>query len=442
MSRFETIPVDFATIEPTKEFVDENGQRIVRIIDEKDLKEEMDLKIPRKQKGFVSLEEDNPSFLSEYDYELNFPLKPSDLSKCTNKKVWWTINHYDSELNTIFIISWKSQVDTRQRGRKCPFISRTPKLLKGFNDLTTYSELSFLVDQWDYKENYPYKPEDFTKGMDYNAHWKLVYEDSFTGKTFVFKWRGKIKDRVKETNPLHCPFLARYNPKVLKGFNDLATKRKDLLAEWCWERNTNVSPDSITEHSSAYVYWKCPQGHIYPAYVYSRTDKKYSTNCVFCNKSKFQSYIESILSNNNNLTIDTEVNLYKNYRFDIYLENLNLLIDTDGLQHFKDIEYFRHKHNTFEDRVRRDNVKNSFALEQGIPLLRVPYLNYKQGNYGKKIERWVLDFIDTRQIPEEIIEFYEKKNPLSNYPSIAREMNTWVTEQKATSNELGIAASQ
>lgn len=58
--------------------------------------------------------------------------------------------------------------------------------------------------------------------------------------------------------------------------------------------------------------------------------------------------------------------------FDFYLLDLNILIEYDGLQHFKPIEYFGGEE-AFEDQKKRDEIKNNFSKTSGIPLIRIPY---------------------------------------------------------------------
>jgi hypothetical protein len=55
-------------------------------------------------------------------------------------------------------------------------------------------------------------------------------------------------------------------------------------------------------------------------------------------------------------------------RFDFYLDNL--IIEYDGLQHFKKEDFFR---TNLKIRRRRDNIKNQYCKENDIRLIRIPY---------------------------------------------------------------------
>ena len=47
--------------------------------------------------------------------------------------------------------------------------------------------------------------------------------------------------------------------------NSLLNKKPELRAEWDYEKNGNLNPDSIAYTSSKEVWWKCPKGHSYMA---------------------------------------------------------------------------------------------------------------------------------------------------------------------------------
>lgn len=58
--------------------------------------------------------------------------------------------------------------------------------------------------------------------------------------------------------------------------------------------------------------------------------------------------------------------------FDIYLPNLNILIEIDGIQHYQSVNHFGGEEE-FQIRKKRDAYKNQWCRENGIPLIRIPY---------------------------------------------------------------------
>lgn len=64
-------------------------------------------------------------------------------------------------------------------------------------------------------------------------------------------------------------------------------------------------------------------------------------------------------------------NKYK-LRYDFYLPKYNILIEYDGIQHFKPIKFFGGE-KTFNETIINDNLKNLYAKKKNIPLLRISY---------------------------------------------------------------------
>ena len=89
------------------------------------------------------------------------------------------------------------------------------------------------------------------------------------------EWEAVINSRTTGGNG--CPYCA--GKKVLAGYNDLATTRPDLAAEWHPSRNGDLYPDSVTAGSSKKVWWRCERGHEWEAKVVSR---KRGFSCPYC----------------------------------------------------------------------------------------------------------------------------------------------------------------
>ena len=98
--------------------------------------------------------------------------------------------------------------------------------------------------------------------------------------------------------------------------------------------------------------------------------------CNLCNESKGELIIKKYLDKNNIKYIREKIfELCKNKKylpFDFYLPEQNLLIEYDGLQHFKSINYWGGDAG-FNLRQNNDNIKNNFAKNNNIGLLRIKY---------------------------------------------------------------------
>ena len=202
--------------------------------------------------GFNDLESQNPDIAAEWYVEKNDKL-PSDVTAKSSQKAWWKCKKGHS---------WQARISNRvSLGRGCPFCSNQ-KILDGYNDLITiHPELS---EEWDYKKN-DITPNTVGAGSTYKAWWKC--------NKFGHSWQAEITDRVHGNG---CPFCS--GRKTLKGFNDLATVRPDLVQEWNYDRN-DLLPNEVTCGSFKKVWWRCSKGHSWEAVIYSR---KSGNGCPYC----------------------------------------------------------------------------------------------------------------------------------------------------------------
>lgn len=110
-------------------------------------------------KGFNDLASTNPKLIKEWDYEKNINITPYEVSRGSNKKVWWTCNHKHN---------WKASVSDRSSGKGCPYCSGN-KVKKGFNDLATTNPK--LAKEWDYSKNKNLTPYEVTKSSGLRVWW-------------------------------------------------------------------------------------------------------------------------------------------------------------------------------------------------------------------------------------------------------------------------------
>ncbi len=95
--------------------------------------------------------------------------------------------------------------------------------------------------------------------------------------------------------------------------------------------------------------------------------------------SKFEMFITNILKENhilykNEFGFDDCKGIGgKRLRFDFYLPNYNTLIEYDGEQHFKPIEYFGGEE-AYQNRIKNDEIKNKYCEMHKINLIRIPYI--------------------------------------------------------------------
>lgn len=97
-----------------------------------------------------------------------------------------------------------------------------------------------------------------------------------------------------------------------------------------------------------------------------------------CKNSIGELNINKILNNNNiayksqytNTDLKTNNNGYLRFDFAILDKQQNVirLIEFDGIQHFENVDFFQNKNIKY-----RDTLKNQYAKDNNIPLVRIPY---------------------------------------------------------------------
>lgn len=126
-----------------------------------------------------------------------------------------------------------------------------------------------LVNEWHPTKNGLLLPSDVTCGSGKKVWW-------FCSKGH--EWETGVRNRVKGSK---CPYCS--GNKVIKGENDLQTKYPDIAQEWDFCKNIPLLPNEISVHSSLKVWWKCKNGHAWPAVIGNRTK---GHGCPYCSGKK------------------------------------------------------------------------------------------------------------------------------------------------------------
>ena len=176
----------------------------------------------------ISLADAHPELLAEWS-KRNLPLLPSDVSRGSNKKVWWrgACGH-----------EWQGIVKNRVNGHGCPYCAGNA-VLRGYNDLE--SCFPEVAAEWSAR-NLPLLPAQVTKRSVRKVWWQ---------DCFGHEWQARIADRVEGHG---CPYCN--DGKLLAGFNDLASCFPEIAAEWS-ESNFPLKPEQVKPKSRQPVKWRC-----------------------------------------------------------------------------------------------------------------------------------------------------------------------------------------
>ena len=125
-----------------------------------------------------------------------------------------------------------------------------------------------LLAQWDHAKN-SMEPSAISIGSHNMVWWRCEKGHS---------WQARMFSRTRE-KVAGCPYCT--GKKALPGYNDLASLRPDLAFQWHRGLNGSLTPDQITLGSNKRVWWRCGEGHVWLAAVYSRTRTK-GAGCPVC----------------------------------------------------------------------------------------------------------------------------------------------------------------
>ena len=216
-------------------------------------------------------------------------------------------------------------------------------------------------------------------------------------RTFVDKhrkWHGKFKcpkcgsvfetiiSNVAKGNTSSCGCIRDKNfyKKIHEhNYVDLKNKRS---GDWVFLYRT----DRQSKNKTWYWYCECENGHSNE--ILSSNFGK-TTICRKCHpNSKGEQKIKNILKNNQIKYIEqyqfTDCKNVNKLSFDFYLPSYNCCIEYDGIQHFEKTKF---SHDSFEERQKRDKIKNDYCKNHNIKLVRIPYWDFDKINRDYLLEK-------------------------------------------------------
>ncbi len=237
-----------------------------------------------------------------------------------------------------------------------------------------------------------YLRPDLTKEYLYSEHSKKPNEvTEFSGERVYWKcsecghkWWATISNRT--TNESGCPACSG---NIVSDKNRFGLLFPDIAKEFHPFKNDDLTPNDVSYASSIKVWWLCSEcRNEWKTSIAARTSED-GSNCPKCSESKGERKIRKFLDDFNIRFIpEFIIPGCKNKRelpFDFYLIDYGILIEYDGILHYKD------KFNDpeeFKNVQLRDSIKTNFCLDNNIPLLRMPYWEFDN------IEQILTDYLD------------------------------------------------
>ena len=204
--------------------------------------------------------ENMPELLDEWDYEKN-TIKPSEISKTSNKKVWWKCSEGHE---------WQAVIANRVHGTRCPYCFTGHESIWRKKTLAAWCKENGqeqLLSEWNYEKNGSTTPETVSKGSHNKVWWRCPEGH---------EWEAQVKSRTYNHG---CPYCSGTYKKVQAGINDLVTwcgenNKQYILDEWDYDANGSLNPDMFTFGSHKRINWKCAKGHRWSAAIKDRTKFK------------------------------------------------------------------------------------------------------------------------------------------------------------------------
>lgn len=177
-----------------------------------------------------------------------------------------------------------------------------------------------------------------------------------------------------------CPYC---KGKRVSSKNNIAIVRPDLVYEWDWERNIS-KPTDFTKGSKEVVWWKC--GYCNERWESSILSRYSGNGCPFCNMSAGEKKILYWLKHENYDFRYQHIfpKLYSQrggvLRFDFVVFNEGRpikIIEYDDVQHDKFIPFFHGVYENFENYKNNDVIKDNYARQNGIDMLRIKSKDFK-----------------------------------------------------------------
>ena len=317
-----------------------------------------------------------PELIKQWHPFKNGDLKPENFTAGSHKKIWWKCPLADDH-------EWEARISERIRGNGCPCCS----CHKVVNSNSLFSTHPKLAAEWHPVKNGSLLPNDVTAHLKIKVWWKCPLANDH-------EWQTTINSRTMGSG---CPCC--HGRKAVHS-NSIATTHPQLAMEWHLTENGDLTPSNVIAGSGKKIWWQCLKNkeHIWKVSPNARVNM--NTGCPVCSESKGENAVSGVLVKNNIIfKRQCKFSSCKNKRplaFDFVFKSKNSdakfkIIEYQGRQHYEQMGFGTNKEKAklvFIDLQKRDEIKRKWCRKKGIPLLEIPYWNFK------KIEKLVEEFIN------------------------------------------------
>jgi len=206
---------------------------------------------------------------------------------------------------------------------------------------------------------------------------KKIHGDKYDYSKVVYK---NTNTKINIICPKHGNFLQFPYNHFLKGCpkcsNNIIKTQDEHIYDFKKIHGDKYDYSKVVyKNTNTKINIICPK---HGEFLQSPSMHKRGNGCPKCKESKGERKIREYLEKNN-IEYIQEYILFDQFRFDFYLKDINTVIEYDGKQHFESIEFFGGEDALIKTQE-RDKIKNDYCIKNNIPIIRIPYTEFKNIN--------------------------------------------------------------
>ena len=323
--------------------------------------------------GKDSVMVEHPELMDEWNDQRD----PATFLSGSSKKVNWKCRICDNEWS----MSVKQRTPGKQGNQGCSYCNGfggiRPRGVHsdGRNSMrrTDNENAKLMTKEFHPTLNGKFNPDNLTAGTSKKLWWICSQDCEFvTGAKCENVWQNTGMHRLDgQMCPVHGGGGLHSD-----GRNSLNKLRPELIEEWDFQKNGNLSPDSVTISSGKYAHWICNTcGNKWKSIIASRSKGHGCSACKKKSQRKLFEVVKKLFPNveckfdykHPDLVFD---NSNARMELDIWVPELSIAFEYQGFQHFESVSFWGGDV-AFEKLRARDQEKKATCEEKGIHLIEI-----------------------------------------------------------------------
>lgn len=310
---------------------------------------------------------------------------PNTISKYTHNKVWFKCQDVGYHGSYSVSVNNFMRAVNKNNTFGCPYCHG--KKTHPRDSFAQYhidnTDPDFLEKYWDYDKN-TVDPFEISPSSNKNKVWIKCQNEEVNELNGLKKkdYHGSYEvycndftSNIKLSHKLCACNICTGYQNFLHQYDSFGYHNLDKVMSW--SPNNDISPFRVARNSGKKYEFICPEC----SNEFSKRIAEVSSRGSFCNhcsKSRGERRIVKWL-HENNISYISEKEYDEligvggnNLRYDFYLQDYDMLLEYDGEFHYED----RYKDGRFKKQKTHDRLKNKYAKDNDIKLIRIPYWDF------------------------------------------------------------------